>query len=72
LGLDFTLLALPLSHQQPLSIFSIVFSGNLNVTVRKAGFIHHLTLFLLGWLVREFPVCRKVPGFGKNTLFQVE
>lgn len=57
---------------QFLPIFLTVLGGNLNVTARKPGCIHHLTLFLLGWLVREFPVCRKVLCFGKNTLFQVD
>lgn len=68
----FALAALSLSRQEPLSTFSIVLGGNLNVTARKPGCIHHLTLFLLGWLVTEFPVCRKVPCFGKNALFQVD
>lgn len=52
--------------------FIIILGGNLNVTARKPGCIHHLTLFLLAWLVREFPVCRKGLCFGKNYLFQVD
>lgn len=55
-----------------LFFFIIILGGNLNVTARKPGCIHHLTLFLLGWLVREFPGCRKGLCFGKNYLFQVD
>lgn len=61
-----------LSYNLFLFFSFIVLAANLNVTARRPGCIHHLTLFLLGWLVREFAVCRKVLCFGKHNLFQVD